>query len=389
MRVGPVSLPYEQSKSMVSNLLKKELIYSQPSTLPSWSSTLSITINETNCIIHKNILCFTLGSVNNAAVSLCPASYFINRCVIESRGGIVMQTLNKKQWIVKQTKYTDFERQFINVGEGPYNNVAVRQAIANQQSQYFIVLEDLFLMTQDYLCANQVHQPTFKIDLASLSSILCGAAGINNITCPILSVTLISEISRSSDNFAPRIERMKMCSEVSCFSDSKIFTGQINPGSSSTSIVLALTQNITHLLFTVQASATADANESNFSNFLPVLSYSLLNSKNETLINKSSNIDGKLYLFYISRSMNDSTLTVSGDSSQFVYGVSLSSDLKSALRTGSLMGSYPTTSLESLVVNLAAPATAALSVSVVVFYEQLLTQSVNSSNIVTTTFYKK
>lgn len=391
-RVGDVSLPFTQSKMLIDSSLTKQYIYSAPQTPPVWGGTSTVTINEVSCIVHKNIVAVTLGTLQSGVANgnIAPGTFLFTRITIESRGGVVLQTLTKRsQFIVKHTKYSDIERIQINASELPYNNATLRSNITTRPegSVVYVLLEDLCLTSQDYFIGSPNHQLTFKIELNTLNNFNCP---VNSATAlPIMSLQLISEISRSTDNFAPRLTRMIRCPEVTLFSNSMTFTQNIAAGASSATVVLALTQNVTHLYFTVQNLLNAEVAENNFSNFLSIASFSLLNSKNECLINKSSNIDGRFYLFYLSKSMNNSSITQSDDSSRFIYGISLSSDLKYAIQTGSMCGSHAFTSLETLQVNLSAPAGQTLLISTHVFYEQMLKQEHSAPNSVSSTFYKR
>jgi hypothetical protein len=189
----------------------------------------------------------------------------------------------------------------------------------------------------------------------------------------------MSEISR--DNFATRISSMYKLPEVSCFTDSKVFTSNINTGATNFAQVIPFSANIVAVYFTLQASVTYGQNDSLYANFMPVTNYSITNNRGEQQIVKNTSIDGRFYQYLLSRNYFESNLTTSGDSSQFVYCLSFSNDHKDTMQTSAMNGSFAFTQGDSL--NITFPtATAPLILTSFVFFENTLTQTMTGPNVV-------
>lgn len=373
--IGDKSLPFSQKNlSLIGS--EKEFIYSQPLSPAAHGTTCSITITETNMIIHRNYLQITVNRLGTNTTGYIPASAWFSRIIIESSGGKTIQTLiGQNQFILKQIKYTDQQRM-LN-GEGNYLDSASRIAAGqNLTTTYWVCLDDFVSVSGDYCVLSPQHQLTYKITIASLRDCISP----NDSTGSIANMQLVSEISRC-DNFKTRLANLYKYPETFFYPDCKLVTANVLPGTTNISLPLLFNGPVICILFVLQLAANIGVQDAVCSGFLPVTSFSLLNSRNEALVHKTNSIDANFFLKVLAKSQFESNITIENSTSKNIYCFNCSSDIKKALRDGSLCGTRLLTQIDTL--NVVVPANGAACVlNAYVMYENSLTMFPESANVI-------
>lgn len=380
---GGNSYPYSQSQGafLVNQGYKKEYVYNTASLTPQWGGSTTITLKR-NGIIHNNALLVNCsGLVGSTTTSLCPATCIIDSITIESSGGKSTQFLTGLQQFISQNTFLEDQYRYgIRMSVGDYASLPQRLGMSSGfGSTYIIPLADLCLESGDYFLGNSSHELTFKIVLKSLSSVVTPSNA--NVTMQINSMTMVSEITRLAPSIMnSRLSAMSKVREVSVFHDMQRFSSIIPAGTTTFSQLITLNKNVTNIQFVIRTANPQ--NESLFSNFLPVLSYSLLQN-GQPLCNTGIPLDGNIWLKYLNP--YPSNITYETNSSANIYGLSFSSDTIVALQSGCMLGSVLFTGNEMLQLNLVANANQ-LQVDVFVYYESNLIQGINGNDVTTTSY---
>lgn len=381
--VGEKTLPHSQKDlSLMAN--DREFLYQQPTVAPSFGTTSQISIVEQGVVVHRNIIQIVVSKLAVNTTALIPASCMFPRITVESNGKLLQTILPQHQWIIKNTKYTDLQRNL--TGEGLSGPSDLQSRINSGQlatQTLWCVLEDFILMgSQDYLIATPQHNLTYKITLASLRDCL---SPNDSPGATVLSMTLISEISRPS-NLSVRINNLVRFPEVQFFPDVKQIQTNIGIGQTSVNQQLLFNGAVIGLFFVVQLANNIGVQENLFSNFLPVTNFTLLNSRNENLVHKASSIDANFFLKVLSKSIYNSNITIdtaaiTNSTQKNIYFFNCSSDVKRALNTGALCGTRQLTTVDMLNVNLPANAAATVLTTYLMF-ENSITQYFDSPSVV-------
>ena len=382
--VGEKTIPHSQKDlSLMAN--DREFLYQIPTVPPSFGSTSQINIVEQGVIVHRNIIQIVVSKLANNTTALLPASCMFPRIVVENNGKLIQTILGGHQWIIKNTKYTDAQRTLTGEGLSGPNDLQSRinsGQIAVSQTLW-CVLEDFIQMgSSDYLLATPQHNLTYKITLASLRDCL---SPNDSPGATVLSMALISEISRPS-NLSVRVSNLVRFPEVSFWPDVKQIQTNIGIGQTSVSQQLLFNGSVIGIFFVLQLAANIGVQENLFSNFLPVTNFTLLNSRNENLVHKTSYIDGNLFLKVLAKSQYSSNITVdtaaiTNSTQKNIYFFNCSSDIKRALKTGALCGTRQLTTVDMLSVNFPSNAQPMILTSYLMF-ENSVTQYFDSPSIV-------
>lgn len=383
LQLNQKSIPVTQNNLLLGlGDTSKNYIYSSPGSQPSWNSLVTIPILDQGYIMHRSFVIFTVSQLTGTAAttsSLAPACFFAPRITIESTSKTLQTLLSPHQFIMTNLGLlNDQQRNLVNIGMGNYADTPTRILLAqNATSMYICPLFSFIEASDDYVhTGNPNHNLTFKLQMNSIQNLIVpyGAAA----TCNLMSVQVMSEISRT--NLIPRTLAMTKTKEWFNFNDQKIITSIIPSGSNSFSQQLTIASNCSHLYFFVQPSSIAGLGEGNYSQMIPVQSYTVYNSRNEPLVVKNTSLDSRIFQYALCKSVTESNLTIENSTTKYIYAMNFSNDLKKILQYGGLCGSVTLTSLENLVVNFPTSTTQQMTITTVLCFENAIIQSSQETN---------
>lgn len=373
------NLPISQSITLNSDV-KHETLLIPSTSQPAFSGFFSIHLRERNVIIHNASLQFVLSNIGGTSIAgyFTPAYFFYTKIEILS-GGVVLDTIyNTETFLRTNTLHQDEDRLSMNASAGMYNNIAQRTALSSTAlpNTFVVCLSSLIDQYRLNLLYNS-HALEFRVYMDSLSNIFTLTTG-SNLSCTILSATLVAKITRLDQSSA--LEKMNSMSENpfdNIFHETLVSSSVVPLGLTTTTIVLnQFVGNLSHFIFTIRPLATASSGIG-FYTFTQIASFALLDSGGSTI---SGTITGALASTlnrdWIASSYNvENSLVPSLDSNANFYMWSHSPDVVSALRNGLSLGSKRYTGSEQLVITFGSTLVAPVVVEVYGYREAFMETS--------------
>ena len=373
------NLPISQSITLNSDV-KHETLLIPSTSQPAFSGFFSIHLRERNIVLHNASLQFVLSNVGGTSITgyFVPAYFFYTKIEILS-GGVVLDTIyNTETFLRTNTLHQDEDRLSMNASAGMYNNIVQRTALSsNALPNTFIVCLSSLIDQCRLNLLNNSHALEFRVYMDSLSNIFTLSTG-SNLTCSILSATLVAKISRLDQSSA--LEKMNSMAENpfdNIFHETLVSSSVVPLGLTTTTIVLnQFVGNLSHFIFTVRPLATASS-ANGFYTFTQIASFALLDSGGSTI---SGTISGALASTlnrdWIASSYNvENSLVPSLDSGANFYMWSHSPDVVSAMRNGLSLGSKRYTGSEQLVITFRSTLVAPVVVEVYGYREAFMETS--------------
>lgn len=373
------NLPISQSITLNSDV-KHETLLIPSTSQPAFSGFFSIHLRERNIVLHNASLQFVLSNIGGTSIAgyFVPAYFFYTKIEILS-GGVVLDTIyNTETFLRTNTLHQDEDRLSMNASAGMYNNIVQRTGLSSTAlpNTFVVCLSSLIDQCRLNLLNNS-HALEFRVYMDSLSNIFTLTTG-SNLSCSILSATLVAKISRLDQSSA--LEKMNSMAENpfdNIFHETLVSSSVIPLGLTTTTIVLnQFVGNLSHFIFTVRPLATASS-ANGFYTFTQIASFALLDSGGSTISGTiTAALASTLNRDWIASSYNvENSLVPSLDSNANFYMWSHSPDVVSALRNGLSLGSKRYSGSEQLVITFRSTLVAPVVVEVYGYREAFMETS--------------
>ena len=375
------NLPASQAVTLTRNM-KHEILIIPASTVPSFGSTFNIDIKEKNILFHNLTLQFVTGPVvgTNLVGTFNPCWYFMNRLEIVQNGTVIDTVYGNQQFIQNQWLDWDEDRLSVNNAAGNYSNATQRLGLSSQTTSntFYANLKTYFDQAKLALLTDN-HNIQLRITMDTLQNAFNVTSG-TLISCPFQSCSAICKITRmDQDSVVNRSEDMRVYGNHSIFHELKAGFYTVNPGLTSTSIILnSVAGKIACLMFTVRSTVAGSIPW----NYLPITSFALLDSGGSNIVGGQS-LPAAYALNLLNKdfcksSYNTETSYGSNNQAANVFCWSFSADMISALSHGQALSSRQMTGQEQLVLTFPTALANAVQVDVYAYSETMLEMSLTS-----------
>ena len=349
--------------------MKHESIIIPFDSTPAFSTQVTCTIREKNCILEDFTPVIELaapsGVTGATTLSYLPIPYMFTRVEIMSSGNTIDNLYPPAQNARSQLFIGgDEDRAIYNAGALSYNNVTGQTISA--QSEYLYVTNNLFKECGGIPLLYPNSDITLRFYVDNLSNFVSQVSGTGTLASSIVNARVMCQVSRISPEKAEAMRRSMMkVPRHFRFHESRWQTFALASGSTAYSMILSsITGPVDTLVFMIRnATLTTAINQITYTQ---LSTWEILDQSSSNCVGGTTLSDKRTRLQLGRQYSNTSYLSESG---AYIYVYSWSASPSTSLTTGQHLGSRWFTGSETLKINLASSLSNNSQVDVFAFAE--------------------